>query len=387
MTGQAHAASKGAKPRTPDADTRLWRAVSSLAVAWAGTPVVQRFTPDLPRNATQRVTGISGRLQELGAGGAGISGRPLRLTYTISRMSGMPSSPFSQGSPEPRDWARWLTAAAAAETAHRTTIAWLRSRMPRYPDLPAPHLAPGTPLRADETGFELLWTQDEPVAGLQLQNPATSISQSLQAGPREQRQIINGTRDLGAALEGTEEWQRMDAAADSLTSSSRAELRQARRTLSQRLSRAEMDAHSQQAHGRSEYRAVVLDEVLATLSGPAEKYARAFEAANRRLDTAASDVFSQLAAYGPPAKVGRPQDIDMRSGSRGPQVSFTRPADDGNGPRWHLEMGQLVWLDDALVRDCVQVTSGEFSFDVLTGERERCTGTVLHGTGQAWLSA
>jgi len=140
----------------------------------------------------------------------------------------------------------------------------------------------------------------------------------------------------------------------------RAQLRQAKKTLSQRLGPAEIGKHSQQARRRSEYCVAVLDEVLAALSGPAEEYARSFDAANRLLETAASDVLSQLAAYGPPTTAGRPGDIDLRPGARGLLVSFTRPADDENGARFHLEMGQLVWLDDALVRDCVQITSSEF---------------------------
>lgn len=386
MTGHASARHRGDESEAPGpaADVGLWAAVFSLAAAWAGTPVVRRFAPNLPRNAAQRASGVPGRLQEMEAGGAGISARPLRLTQTVRLMSRMPPSPISQGPPDTREWAQWLAVAAAAETAHRAMIAWLRSRMPRYPDLPAPHLAPGAPLRADESGYELLWTRDEPLAGLQFQNPPPRIAQLLQAGPNEQRQIVNGTQALGAALEGTEEWQRMGAAADSLTGPARAQLRQAKKTLQQRLGPAEIGRYSQQAHARSEYRGTVLDEVLAALSGPAEEYARSFDAANRLLETAASDVFSQLATYGRPTTAGRPGDIDLRRGARGLLVSFTRPADDGNGTRFHLEMGQLVWLDDALVRDCVQITSSEFSFGLVAGERERCTGTVLPGTGEAW---
>jgi hypothetical protein len=144
--------------------------------------------------------------------------------------------------------------------------------------------------------------------------------------------------------------------------------------------------HSQQAYGRSEYRGAVLNEVLATHSGPAAEYAQAFDAAHRLVETASSDIFGQLAAYGPPASAGKPDDVDLRPGDRGPQVSFTRQADDGSETRPDLEMGQLVWLDDVLVRDCVQITSGEFSFDLTAeqAERERCTGTVLAGTGEAW---
>ena len=40
----------------------------------------------------------------------------------------------------------WLGTAAAAEITHGIMTAWLRSRMPGYPDLPTPQLAPGVPL-------------------------------------------------------------------------------------------------------------------------------------------------------------------------------------------------------------------------------------------------
>jgi hypothetical protein len=370
----------GPGPRT--LGVGLWRAVSALATTWAGTPMIQCLAADLPRNAAQRVSGVPGRLQEMEAGGAGISGHPLRLVLAVHQMNAMPSGPVSQGPPGPQEWAQWLTAAATAETAHRFMIAWLRSRMPGYPDLPAPHLAPGTPLRADEMGWELLWTQDQPRPGLQLQNPPSRIGQLLRAGPKEQQDIANRTQVLGTMLEDTAEWQSMSAAADALTGTSRAELRRARTTLSQRLSPAGTLSHSQQAHGRSGYRAAVLEEVLAVLSGPTGDYARSFGAANRLIDTAASDVFSQLVAYGLPATEDRARDIDLRRGPHGPLVSFTR-SDDENGMRSYLEMGQLTWLDGLLVRDCVQVTSSEISFG-LVGERQRYTANVLSGTGEAW---
>jgi hypothetical protein len=368
-----------------EAEINMWRAVFDLAQAWAETPAVRRFASDLPRNATQRVNGIPGRLQELEAGGAGISARPLRVASIVDARRDWPPSPMSQGPPDPADWEQWRSAAAASEIAHQGTLSWLRSRMPRYPDLPALQLARGAPLRADETGYSLLWPQNEPLAGLQFQGPFPQIAQTLQASTREQRQIANATQVLGAALERTAEWRRLDSTAESLTGSTITELRQARRTLSEQLSPVRIDNHSRQAMERSVYRAAILSDAVAALSGPAKEYTSSFEEANRVLVTAASDVFGQLAAYGEPATGASPQNIDYRPGSHIQLVSFTQAANDGNeSASPFLEMGQLMWLDSALVPDCIQIISGQHSFGLAEGEEQRYTGTVLAGTARAW---
>lgn len=363
----------------------LWRAVSNLANLWSGMPVVRRLASDLPRNAAQRADGIPGRLQELEAGGAGISARPLRVASIVRARRNWPSSPMSQGPPDPGEWQQWFRAAAAVEIAHQGTLSWLRSRMPRYPDLPVPQLAPGTPLRADETGYSLLWPQNEPLAGLQFQSLPPQIAQTLQANAKEQRQIANATQVLGAALERTAEWHRLGSTADSLAGPTITELRQARKTLSERLSSARVNDHSRQALGRSIYRTTILNDVVAALSGPAKEYAYSFDEANRVLVTAASDVFSQLTAYGQPATSANPKNIDHKPGSHIRLVSFTQAADDGSESTFpFLEMGQLMWVDNVLIHDCIQITSGQHSFGLAAGEEQRYTGTVLAGTGRAW---
>lgn len=362
---------------------QMWSAVSDLALRWAATPVVRRFAADLPRNAGQRSRGIPGRLQEMEAGGARISAQPLWLTRVVQLMQNMPRSPVSKAAPDPAKWRAWLGTAAAVEIAHGITTAWLRSRMPGYPELPTPQLAPSAPLTVGEWDHPYPWTRDERRQGLQLRDPPPEITRRLEASPSEARQITDFTRVLGMALQGSAEWQRMGAAADQLTRPVRAELREASRTVSERLSDAEVQRRSQRADKQSEYRVDVLEEVLATLSGPAAEYVRSFEAANRVLESAASNVFGQLAIYGPPTLVSAPQDIDLTPGIDDQLVSFTRPVTDSNKALFHLETGKLVWLDDDLVPDAIQIIRSEISFGSI-GERERYTGTILSGTAGVW---
>jgi hypothetical protein len=389
MTGDRHAAPRPGQDRdllrraTVSSSADLWRAVSHLAQGWAAAPVVQRFAADLPRNAGQRSRGISGRLQEMEAGGASISAQPLRLTRTVQLMQNMPPSPISGTAPDPGNWRAWIDRAAGVEIAHGIMTAWLRSRMPGYPILPAPQLAQGAPLTVGEWGQPYPWTRDERRQELQFRDPPPEITRRLGATPPGERQIIDATRVLGMALQGSAEWQRMGTAADALTEPVRAELREAGRMVSERLSDAEVQKHSQRADARSEYRAAVMEEALAALADPAMEYARSFGEANRMLETMATDVFGQLAIYGQPTLASSPRDIDLTPGIHGQLLSFTHLSADSNGTPFYLEMGELVWLDDDLVPDAIQITRSEFSLGSIS-ERERYTGKILSGTGEAW---
>lgn len=190
--------------RSPHVD--LWGAVNGLAQTWARLPLIQRFAAELPRNASQRSAGIPGRLQEMEASSGQISAQPLRLSLPIQMMGQLPSL---QAQPSTQQWESWLETVWLIEAAHRLTVAWLRSRIPGYPNFPAPQLAPGTPLTTNEFTDQLIWTRNERSQGLQFQNPPAQISRSLQATPAQQRQIDEGTRGLAAAFERTDEWARL----------------------------------------------------------------------------------------------------------------------------------------------------------------------------------
>jgi hypothetical protein len=216
MTEHAHAESgapNDCDPQVGDpSSVGLWRAVSDLAHGWAATPVVRWFAADLPRNADQRRHGIPGRLQELEAGGAGISSRPLRIASTVRNTNAWPPAP--DFAPDPQKWKQWFAAAEAVEIAHGIMTAWLRSRMPGYPTIPAPQLVSGAPLTVDGFGQPRPWTQDERRQGLQLRDSPPEITRLLNATVAEARRIAAAIRSLGAAMQGTGEWQRMQTAAD-----------------------------------------------------------------------------------------------------------------------------------------------------------------------------
>jgi hypothetical protein len=358
----------------------LWGAVNDLAQAWAHLPFVQNFAAALPRNAPQRSVGIPGRLQEMEAGGGDISEHPLRLTATIQFMLRMS---FLEAQPPPQRWDSWFETARQIEAAHRLTVAWLRSRMPGYPSLPAPHLAPGTPLTTDEFTKQLIWTRGERTQGLQFQNPPAQIGQILQATPAQQLELVDATRALVLAFERTDEWTRLAAMRAALTDSARADLRQARETLTQQLSRDKVDAHSQLALARYNYRVTVLSDVLSRLSGSAREYVTAFTAANKLVEVAGSDVFGELTAYGQPTTLSRPRDIDLRPGTF-QLVSFARMGGQNNVPG-PLEIGQILWLGDTLVPDAVRLTGTTSTF-MFNDATERWTGLVLAGTSNAWSS-
>lgn len=146
-------------------DAAVWQAVTQQAAVWAALPAVQEFARQLPRNAPTRSSGVPGRLQQMQASDADIAGTPMRLTRTVHLFEQVPylDAPYDKDA-----WRAWLQSAARIEAAHRTTIAWLRSRMPGYPQLPAPQLAPGTALTTTEYTFRLAWQPGERAAGLQM---------------------------------------------------------------------------------------------------------------------------------------------------------------------------------------------------------------------------
>jgi len=312
------------------------------------------------------------------AGGGQISAQPLRLSLPIQMMRQMPSL---QAQPSTQQWQSWLETAGRVEAAHRLTVAWLRSRIPGYPNLPAPHLAPGTPLTTTEFTDQLIWTRNERAQGLQFQNPPAQISQALQAASAQQRQIDGGTRTLVTAFERTDEWARLAAATAAITDSGRADLRRAREILTRQLSESEVDAHSQLALARYNYRVTILNEVLSALTESAQEYATAFTDANKIIQAAASDVFGELAVYGQPATLPGSRDIDLRPGAS-QLVSFTCMTDATDVSP--LNLGQILWLGDALVCDAIRLTGTTVTINDPMSATERWTGIILAGTSIAW---
>jgi hypothetical protein len=355
---------------------QLWKAIREQATAWAVTPAFQRFATQLPRNARQRITGLPGLLQHLEAAGGGVGSRPLRLASNIPRM--LDVIPGLDLGSLGMTWTSWLNDAQRVESAHRDTVAWIRSRLPGYPLLPAPQLAPRTPLTTVEFTWRLIWTPGERSRGLQFQRAPVQAAPALQATETQLRRLDESARLVAAAFGQTDEWARLAAAAEALDGAGRAGLLTVRAILRQRLAAVAVTAHEPNlAMRRDAYRQVVLSEEIETLSGSAREYADAFEAADQLVETAASDIFGQLAAYGEPTTFTHVQDIDLLP--RHPQAVTFILADDV----WP-EIGSIAWVDNLLVPDAVHITAITVHINEATGDAHRVTGTVLTGTATAW---
>ncbi len=356
-------------------EAALWEAVARQASVWADLPVIRRFAAQLPRNASQRSLGLPGLLQHVTASGGEVAGRPLRSGTNVPQMlsivgDGVPS--VDQGVLH-----QWLEDASYVEGVHRVTIAWLRSRLPRYPQLPAPQLGRGTPLTTDEFTYRLPWTREELAAGFQFQDPPTKPLQVLGATEQQAARAGEAARQLALALAGTAQWQRLHAADAALSPDDRAELIAARKAIADALKSAVVDAHEPDlAIPRDAYRQQVVADAVGALTGPASDYADSFDAADRLIELAASDVFGQLAVYG---AVGLTGVTDLAAHGEEPgTVEFT--VED----TVHLDPGSIVWLDDPLLPDAVHLTRLGFTFDQAEGMRVRGVGRPLVGTATVW---
>ncbi len=358
------------------ADPQLWRAIEAQAKSWAVLPIFLRFAAQLPRNAPQRSRGVPGLLQHMQAGGGWVGSRPLRLGFIAEQLlDGLPGP--SQGGID-EEFAPWLDDARRVESAHRDTVAWLRSRLPGYPSLPAPHLAPGTPMTTTEFTWRLIWAPRERAQGLQFLSAPPQTGPVLQTTEGELRRLDETARALAAALERTDEWTRLVAATGALDSDARASLRRTRSALRLRLAEEAVTAHEPSlAMIRDNYRHVALSEEIEALPRAAREYSDAFGFADQLVETVASDVFGQLAAYGEPLQYPPPQHLDVGAGS--PQmVTFTI-----SDSMWS-ETGSIVWVNDPLVPDAVHITTVTVNINAVTGDVQRVTGTVLAGTAAAW---
>jgi hypothetical protein len=355
-------------------DSELWAAVTRQAGAWRDVAIVQRFAAQLPRNARRPGGGLPGLLQSVQAFGAEVTSKPLRLSSMLPGWFDMPGIDLSSVRPEVLR--TWLDDAARVEHAHRRTVAWVRSRLPGYPLLPAPQLAEGSPLTTREFTWRLAWAPGERTEGLQLRDVPDELTSVLKPDARQGLALKDGARRLAVALTGTQEWARLREADAALDDATRGELRACRAAIAAGCSAQAVDAHEPDlAHPRNEYRIQAMAEQLATLTGAAAQYAGAFDAADRLIELAASDVFGQLTVH----------DTERLTGVHGVETS---------GPPDHtvvfscgdvlLDCGRVVWLDDPLVPDAVQLTRVSFYFQD-TGEAiMRCGGGLLTGTSTAW---
>ncbi|SDR75505.1 hypothetical protein SAMN04488570_0275 [Nocardioides scoriae] len=360
----------------------LWRAVWRLADAWSETPLVKDFAATLPRNQGfenrgDSATGIPALLQHLDMH-AGMMMKPLMFGSRVPVLLDQPL--ISGGTPavDQSEIAAWLTMANQIETAHRMTLAWLRSRLAGYPILRAPQLAPGTPLTTFEMTIHYGWAKEEFSAGLNQLPAPPSVPNLLGAHVNASRELDEAARDLVRTLEVSPAWIRFHDSLDGLGEVGKVALRDARRELAERLSLEAVDDHEENfALPRAEYRAHTTAEVIDSLTDSARKYADAFNDVHKLLTLVACEIFGELALFGEPwplpvLKLATPQPGQ-------PIVAF-----EGQGAAGlFLDPGQVLWLSNESVPDAVRIETKSMKFDV-EGLRQHFQARVLIGTGEGW---
>lgn len=352
----------------------LWEAVKAQADTWSCLPVVRQFAAQLPRNARLPLVGLTEFLQHVLSGSSAAGKKPMRMgTDVYALLSVTNEAPGQlQGSLE-----QWMNHARSVEIAHRLGIAWLRSRLPRYPWLPAPQLAVGTPLTTMEFSDRLPWTRGELREGLQFQNPPVEVLQSLGATPAGMAAAAEDWREVLSALCATGPWQRFLEADRALSAPDLLELKAARASIAELLIPTRLDAFEPNiVLDRLNFRHRVVADKVGSLAGAAREYADAFAELDGLIELACSDVFGQLCVYGTP-RLDRISDLAINSDGAG-HLEF------GTDFMPWIEPGAVCWLDDELVGDAVYLTGLRFNFDQAAGMKLMASGRLLAGTSTAW---
>jgi hypothetical protein len=244
--------------------------------------------------------------------------------------------------------------------------------------LPAPQLVRDSPLTTQEFTWRLPWGPSERASRLQFQSYPPNVSNVLNATPTQDKRIAEAAQSVASALEDDEAWQRLGAATASIDENARTNLREARAVLHGTLAPQAVDQYEPGlAVRRAEYRERALGDAIETLTGAAREYADAFEAANKVVETAASEVFGQLVAFGRPSAQYRASDVDLVH-DLSPQLSFILEGHD------MPKVGELAWVDNPFSDDAVQIIGLRMTADVERGELIRVSAVLLSGTADTW---
>lgn len=362
----------------------LWRTVWQLADAWSETPVVQQVAATLPRNrpAKDRSVGATGLPAFLHDLEVRVGGLMHPLMYG-SRIPVLVQDPMIAGTGmqqvDESELNDWLENARRLENAHRSTLAWLRSSLAGYPLLRAPQLAPGSPLTTYEMTSHFVWSKQEFGAELNRHSTPPNVPDLLGADAPTRAALEEAARQLATELSESPAWTGFSESSQALDDEAKAELRKARRELTERLSEERLDDHEQTlALPRSEYRAHMTANVIEGLTGPAKSYADAFNNVHTLLTLTACDIFGQLTLYGEPWAIPV---LNVEAPEPGqPIVEFESAGPAGFFP----DTGQVLWLRSNAVWDAVRIEGMVFKMDIAQGSREQFSARVLQGTAEGW---
>lgn len=321
----------------------VWVATRNLAEQWRQSALIKRFVDQLPRNNSAN-EGIPEMLRNIDASTAGsVSGQPLipnRWEDFARQIPWVALDATGVG---------FLAAARPIGFAAELQTAWLRSRLPGYPMIPAPHLAPDTHRTTVEIGMDLAWRREALQGGLQFEPTPRGIDQLLGIDQRSYNAVIH---EVANALQGTREWMTFATQSTDLTEVSRRELVEARKRLRTLLSQAAVDDYEPERMARrNDYRRHQVAAVINELSDSAREFAAAFERVDELIDWVSLRVLGNLIAYGRPTVLRDVDEVECEGG-------ILRFHSDDPFPR-----SSLVRIDHPLAPDPALVTSMSFYRD------------------------
>jgi len=330
-----------------------------------------------------KLKGVAEVLQSLHASAGSATSQPLLLGFVVPfLLERIPLiGPVSVPQPSMN---QWIDNAQRVELAHRVTIAWIRSKLPRYPIILAPQITLGSPRTVDELGGHLIWRREDLQAGYQFDAAPPRLSDLLGLDREQSRLLSRRSNDLVTALRESPEWGQFAEADGDLSRADKEQLRAARELVKGKVSPSAVDTHDESdVWARMKYRNAEVSAGINALTGNALRYARAFSDVDRLIELAAGDVFAQRVAFGVPREVEARGLTFNGSGEFEGTVAFTTDDD-------HIltvTTGSLVWIDDPLIDDALRVEAESLHYENTGATTLEIRARILVGTGDAWTRA
>lgn len=195
----------------------VWTATDELAFAFGASPLTGGFRAGLAPTPSDARQGIApGSIADLLAAYGMLRAQPLLLGI---RLIHLPE--FGELHAQREDMRDWLSIAERFAHALLTTIEFLRSRLPGYPQLLVPDTQPTAP-RVRNDGFwdmRFPWTLDARRAAPQLRG-APSLGAALQLRDGSTRSEA-ALQDLLEVLQQSSPWRRFEVAASAIDAEDR----------------------------------------------------------------------------------------------------------------------------------------------------------------------
>lgn len=362
-------------------DVEVWASLEDFSTRWRQAPPVVDFADRLRARATPHATGFARQLQEMYGRYSMLRGLPLRNWSMLNffSQSGLPGD-MAWTAPE-GEMAAFMQDAYKLEAAMLDSVHWVRSRLPGYPLIPAPQLARHAPASTTEFTWRIPWRREILSSGLQFSASPPISAKALNLSPEDGLEFNRSVSRLLGGLQQSDEWLRYVDTFSLLDNDVvRTDLRTARVAIGARLRPEEIDKYEPgRVLRRYEYRVSVVKDEISKLSGGAREFTDAFGLIDEKIEFVLSNVLGSLVINYPIHEIRGVEELALSPSDNGTTVEFLqRPL------QLILDPGDVVFIDDPLVEDAVQLLEIEFSFSKLDGESLRLRGVLLPGSGDAW---